>query len=57
MWSPALMQQVFDHTAKAGSFATYTAASWVRRNLQGAGFTVSKRKGFSGKREMMLGQK
>lgn len=57
MWSPALMQQVFDHTAKTGSFATYTAAAWVRRNLQTAGFAVSKRKGFAGKREMMFGQK
>ena len=57
MWSPELMQQVFDHTSITGSFATYTAAAWVRRNLEAAGFTVSKRKGFAGKREMMFGQK
>ncbi len=57
MWSPALLQQVFDHTTRTGSFATYTAAAWVRRNLQAAGFTVSKRKGFAGKREMMFGHK
>lgn len=57
MWSQALMQQVFDHTARGGSFATYTAATRVRRNLQAAGFAVSKRKGFAGKREMMLGHK
>jgi len=57
MWSRALMQQVFDHTATGGSFATYTAAGRVRRNLQAAGFSVSKRKGFAGKREMMLGRK
>lgn len=57
MWSAKLMQQVFDHTAKSGSFATYTAATRVRRNLQAAGFAVNKRKGFAGKREMMSGQK
>ncbi len=57
MWSAALMQQVFDHTDENGSFATYTAAAWVRRNLQAAGFAVSRRKGFAGKREMMFGQR
>ena len=51
------MQQVFDHTAAGGSFATYTAATRVRRRLQGAGFTVNKRKGFAGKREMMFGRR
>ena len=57
MWSAALMQQVFDHTAAGGSFATYTAATRVRRHLQDAGFAVNKRKGFAGKREMMFGQR
>ena len=57
MWSAALLKHVFDHTADSGSFATYTAAGQVRRDLQAAGFTVSKRKGFAGKREMMLGHR
>ena len=57
MWSPDLMQQVYDHTAANGSFATYTAAARVRRNLEAAGFTVTKRRGFAGKREMLLGRK
>lgn len=57
MWSEKLMRDVFSHTADDGSFATYTAAGWVRRNLQGAGFDVSKRQGFSGKREMLVGKK
>lgn len=57
MWSPHLMQQVHDHTAENGSLATYTAAAQVRRNLEAAGFTVTKRKGFAGKREMLLGRK
>ena len=57
MWGAGLMQQVHDHTASDGSFATYTAAGQVRRNLEAAGFTVSRRKGFAGKREMLLGRK
>lgn len=57
MWGQDLMQQVHDHTSPDGSFATYTAAAQVRRNLQAAGFTVTRRKGFAGKHEMLLGRK
>ena len=57
MWGAGLIQQVHDHTAAGGSFATYTAAGEVRRNLEAAGFAVSKRAGFAGKREMLLGHK
>jgi tRNA U34 5-methylaminomethyl-2-thiouridine-forming methyltransferase MnmC len=56
MWSAELMRVVAAHTAPGGTFATYTAAGWVRRNLQAAGFTVEKRSGFASKREMMCGQ-
>ncbi|NML72853.1 tRNA (5-methylaminomethyl-2-thiouridine)(34)-methyltransferase MnmD [Rhizobium sp. S-51] len=55
MWSPELMQQVFDHTVPGGSFATYAAAGFVRRNLMATGFAVERRKGFAGKREMLCG--
>jgi tRNA U34 5-methylaminomethyl-2-thiouridine-forming methyltransferase MnmC len=57
LWSGELMALVFARTAPAGSFATYTAAGWVRRNLQAAGFIVEKVPGFAGKREMMRGVK
>ncbi len=57
IWSGELMAQVFTHTAPGGSFATYTAAGWVRRNLQAAGFAVAKVPGFAGKREMTRGIK
>ncbi len=57
MWSAPLMREVFEHTAVGGGFATYTAAGWVRRNLVSAGFEVSKRPGFAGKREMAVGKK
>jgi tRNA U34 5-methylaminomethyl-2-thiouridine-forming methyltransferase MnmC len=57
LWSAELMAQVFAHTAAVGTFATYTAAGWVRRNLQAAGFVVEKVPGFAGKREMTRGLK
>ena len=55
MWSPELMQAVHDRTAENGSFATYAAAGFVRRNLIAAGFNLERRKGFAGKREMLCG--
>lgn len=57
MWSEALMRTVFDHTAPGGTFATYAAAGFVRRNLIAAGFAVERRPGFAGKREMLCGTK
>jgi tRNA U34 5-methylaminomethyl-2-thiouridine-forming methyltransferase MnmC len=57
MWSAELMQAVADRTRTGGTFASYTAAGWVRRNLQAAGFEVKKRPGHAGKREMICGIK
>ena len=57
MWSLELMQALFEKTKANGTFATYAAAGFVRRNLQASGFTVEKRKGFAGKREMLCGRK
>ncbi|MCB5201198.1 tRNA (5-methylaminomethyl-2-thiouridine)(34)-methyltransferase MnmD [Neorhizobium sp. T786] len=57
MWSQGLMQAIHDRTVPAGSFATYAAAGFVRRNLQGAGYAVERRPGFAGKREMLCGRK
>lgn len=56
MWEPGLLNAVAAHTRAGGTFATYTAAGWVRRNLQTAGFAVEKRSGFGGKREMLSGE-
>ncbi|MCO6409523.1 tRNA (5-methylaminomethyl-2-thiouridine)(34)-methyltransferase MnmD [Hoeflea alexandrii] len=55
MWSEELMQAVASRTCEGGTFATYSAAGWVRRNLQAAGFTVEKRPGHAGKRDMSIG--
>ncbi len=55
MWSADLMQEVYDHTNKGGSLATYTSAGWVRRNLLSAGFTVEKVPAHANKRHMLIG--
>ena len=57
MWSDELMTAVSHHTHARGTFATYTAAGWVRRNLEAAGFTVEKRQGYGTKRDMLAGTK
>lgn len=56
LWSAELMAALAKQTAPGGTFATYTAAGWVRRNLEAAGFRVEKRRGFGTKREMMVGR-
>ncbi len=52
LWGEGLMQQVADHTAPNGTAATYTAAGFVRRGLEEAGFTVTRAPGFGRKRHM-----
>ncbi len=55
LWGEKLMQAVAGHTNPGGTCATYTAAGFVRRALAGAGFAVSRRAGFGGKRHMSAG--
>lgn len=55
LWSPELMAEVARHTAKGGTFATYTAAGHVRRALAEAGFAVERRAGHGRKRHMSAG--
>ncbi len=57
LWSTELMADVYSHTAPGGTFATYTAAGWVRRNLADAGFKVSKIPGFGRKRDSLAGHR
>ncbi len=57
LWGPELMGAVGAHTAPGGTFATYTAAGFVRRGLEAAGFRVERRPGFGRKRHMSVGQK
>lgn len=52
LWQEDLMQAVADHTRPGGTAATYTAAGFVRRGLEEAGFTVTRTPGFGRKRHM-----
>ncbi|RBW53168.1 tRNA (5-methylaminomethyl-2-thiouridine)(34)-methyltransferase MnmD [Ruegeria sp. A3M17] len=52
LWGADLMQQVADHTATGGTAATYTAAGFVRRGLEDAGFTITRTPGYGRKRHM-----
>jgi len=56
LWAPDLMAEVARHTAPEGSFATYTAAGFVRRGLAEAGFAVSRAPGHGMKRHMSRGR-
>lgn len=57
MWSEELFLSIYQHTKPNGTFATFTAAGQVRRNLINAGFQVEKHKGYGKKREMLVGYK
>ena len=56
MWRPALFQTLSALSRKGTSFATFTAASVVRKGLKAAGFKVEKIPGFGRKREMIRGE-
>lgn len=52
LWGEELMAEVARHTAPGGTAATYTAAGFVRRGLEAAGFTVTRIPGYGRKRHM-----
>ncbi|HET8706266.1 MAG TPA: bifunctional tRNA (5-methylaminomethyl-2-thiouridine)(34)-methyltransferase MnmD/FAD-dependent 5-carboxymethylaminomethyl-2-thiouridine(34) oxidoreductase MnmC, partial [Pseudomonadales bacterium] len=57
LWQQEVLTQMqrlskVNHT----TFATFTAASWVRKALEQAGFSVQKAPGFGRKREMLFGR-
>jgi len=56
MWSLDLMTEIARLSKPGSTFATFTAASQVRKNLQKVGFEVTKTAGFQGKRERLIGQ-
>ena len=56
MWQDSLFQQMALLSNNHTSFATFTSASAVRRQLMAAGFQVNKQAGYAKKREMLYGQ-
>lgn len=55
MWRQDVFDQMAVLSAENASFATFTAAGFVRRGLAAAGFEVEKTKGFGKKRDMLKG--
>lgn len=55
MWSDTVFQNMARLSKPNATFATFTAAGFVRRGLQEAGFDVQKVRGYGRKREMCLG--
>jgi len=55
MWSLPLFIQMVRLATPGCTFATFTAAGFVKRGLRGVGFTVQKRPGHGRKREMLAG--
>jgi len=54
MWSQSLFKSIAENSNKGATCSTYTAAGFVKRNLQAAGFVVDKVSGFGRKREMLV---
>ncbi|WP_246047712.1 tRNA (5-methylaminomethyl-2-thiouridine)(34)-methyltransferase MnmD [Leptospira ilyithenensis] len=55
MWTAEVFQKIRNLSREGTSFATFTAAGFVRRNLESVGFQVKKQTGFGRKREMLVG--
>lgn len=57
MWSDIVFANMNRLSRPGATFATFTAAGFVKRGLQNAGFNVHKIKGFGTKRDMLAGEK
>ena len=55
MWSETVFSNMARLSNDGTSFATFTAAGFVRRGLEAQGFEVKKVSGFGRKREMIVG--
>lgn len=55
MWQPEIFTSMAQLSRPGATLATYTAASAVRRGLEGAGFSLRKVPGYGHKRESLTG--
>lgn len=55
LWSPEVCRALAAHAAPGATLATWSVAGAVRRALVEAGFALTRRPGFAGKREMLTG--
>ena len=53
MWSEEVFVKLAQNSRASATCSTYTAAGFVKRNMQNAGFLVKKVNGYGGKREML----
>ncbi len=53
LWTASVFEQLFQLLHHNGILVTYCSKGYVRRNMQAAGFTVTKIPGPPGKREMV----
>ena len=56
-WTEDIFKNIYKNTKHKGTLSTFTSATSVRKKLINAGFAVTKKKGFSNKREMLIGKK
>jgi len=56
MWTEPVFHEIARVAKPGATLATYSVAVSVREGLSAAGFTVEKRQGFAGKREMLAGR-
>lgn len=57
LWNREILQTVFEKTKPGGTFATYSAAGWVREILSDVGFDVMRIPGYGRKKHMCIGVK
>ncbi len=57
LWELEVFEKIYNSMKKGGYLCTYSAKGMVRRRMEFAGFKVEKLAGFSGKREMLRGEK
>lgn len=57
LWERSLLQEVFRKSEPGATFASYTAAGVVRKDLQDSGFVVERLPGFGRKKHMIRGHR
>ncbi len=57
MWSARIFEQLYRLALPGCTLATWSVAGRVRNGLAEAGFSVIRRQGFGGKRQMLTGRK
>ena len=56
MWQDRLFEAIASHSAPNATMASFTAAGYVRRGLEAAGFEVERHQGFGHKRHRISGR-